>query len=134
MIKQTLIIIICWATVFSCKKQVVVPDSMPCDLSTSTITLQEAFDFEIDFSSNFSQSTRWASEKATIELVEGSGKLTANSEKTKQALEAWKLYKNQMPYNKSWEFSAEVTVPTYWNSNGGKKAQVGIGLFCWDAS
>ena len=34
-----------------------------------------------------------------------------------------------MPYNKSWSVEATCTVPLYWNTNGGNKAQVGIGLF-----
>lgn len=57
------------------------------------------------------------------------GQLSANSTDTSQALEAWMLYNNQMPYNKPWSISLDVTVPLYWNTNGGNSAQVGAGIF-----
>ncbi|WP_299535468.1 hypothetical protein [Ulvibacterium sp.] len=105
------------------------PDSKPCDLSNTKSTASETYTFNSDFGSYFSQSTRWESHSADIQIVNGKGQLTADSEDVSNALEAWKLYKDQMPYDKSWEFSVWVDVPTYWNSNGGKDAQVGIGLY-----
>lgn len=100
-----------------------------CDFSSLTASSTETYDFSTNFSNEFSQSTRWESNNANITLVSGKGQLTANSSDISSALEAWKLYKKQMPYNKSWEISVAVTIPTYWNSNGGNEAQVGAGIF-----
>ncbi len=105
------------------------PQGATCDFNSLTQRAGESYDFNSDFSAHFSQSTRWESHSANITLVNGKGRLTANSGNVSQALEAWKLYKVQMPYNKSWEISVEVTIPTYWNSNGGNNAQVGAGIF-----
>ncbi|MCG8576313.1 MAG: hypothetical protein MI810_15605 [Flavobacteriales bacterium] len=113
----------------ACKKQQNVPAAQTCDLSTSPITQEYQYDFESEFLENFENSSRWISQNAVIGMEEGKGVLTADAENTSNALEAWHLYKVQMPMNRSWEISAEVTIPLYWNSNGGKKAQVGIGLF-----
>lgn len=100
-----------------------------CDFTTLKVSETGSYDFSSDFSKQFSQSTRWESNNADITLVKGKGQLTANSADVSSALEAWKLYKKQMPYNKSWEISVAVTIPTYWNSNGGNNAQVGAGIF-----
>jgi len=105
------------------------PDSKPCDLSSVKPSDTETYTFDTNFSDYFSQSTRWESHSADIKIVDGKGQLTADSDDVSNALEAWKLYKNQMPYDTSWEFSVWVNVPTYWNSNGGKEAQVGVGPF-----
>ncbi len=70
-----------------------------CDLSLLTVSATEAYDFSSNFSNRFSQSPRWKSYDADITLVDGKGQLTANADNTEQALEAWKLYKKQMPYN-----------------------------------
>ncbi len=104
-------------------------DSSPCDLSSTESNNMETYAFDKNFNDYFSQSTRWNSRNANIEIVNGKGQLTANSDDTSRALEAWKLYKDQMPYDRSWEFSVIVNVPVYWNSNGGKEAQVGAGPF-----
>lgn len=100
-----------------------------CNFASLTSTETVNYDFGTNFSNEFSQSTRWESNNANITLVNGKGQLTANSSNTSSALEAWKLYKKQMPYHKSWEILVAVTVPTYWNSNGGNNAQVGAGFF-----
>jgi hypothetical protein len=89
----------------------------------------ETYNFDNNFDHYFSQSTRWESRNADIKIVNGKGQLAANSNDTSRALEAWKLYKDQMPYDRSWEFSVIVNVPVYWNSSGGKEAQVGAGPF-----
>jgi len=114
-------------TLTACKKTD--STSTPCDFSPLTINATETYDFSTTFSNQFSQSTRWESENADITLVSEKGQLTANSTNTSQALEAWKLYKTQMPYNKSWEISVDINIPLYWNSNGGNEAQVGAGIF-----
>lgn len=112
-----------------CKKPVVVPDAASCDLTGIPFSSTDSYDFDADLDQTFIQSTRWESSNASLALEAGKGVLTANSSNTRQALEAWRLYKDQMPSGKSWEISAEVTVPLHWNGNGGRNAQVGIGLF-----
>lgn len=115
-------------TVFaSCAQNL--PDAKSCDLSNLNPGTTEIYNFDNNFNDYFTQSTRWNSRNANIEIVNGKGQLTANSDDTSRALEAWKLYKHQMPYDRSWEFSIVVKVPAYWNSNGGKEAQVGAGPF-----
>lgn len=117
-------------SLFSCSPRLSgLPDSLPCDLSGLTPSISENYDFTDNFSDSFSQSTRWNSRNADIQIVDGKGQLTANSEDVSRALEAWKLYKDQMPYDRSWEFAVEIHVPLYWNENGGKEAQVGAGPF-----
>ena len=100
-----------------------------CDFKTLNASTTETYAFNTPFSAQFSQSSRWDSYNADITLVNEQGQLTANSGNTSQALEAWKLYNVQMPYNKSWEISVDVQIPLYWNSNGGNAAQVGAGIF-----
>jgi hypothetical protein len=100
-----------------------------CNFSSLTATSMEDYDFSTNFSDFFSESPRWESENADITLVNGRGQLNANSSNTSQALEAWKLFKTQMPYNKSWQISVDVNLPLFWNSNGGNNAQVGAGIF-----
>ncbi len=95
----------------SCKKKKIVPTITPCDLSNSIITQEESYNFDVPFETFFSQSTRWESNNADITLVNEKGQLTANSSNTSQALETWKLYNTQMPYNKSWSIEASCTVP-----------------------
>ena len=99
-----------------------------CDFNKFKVTKEEAYYFNTPFSDQFSQNPRWLSERADIKLVNGKGQLTAPAASA-QALEAWKLYKLQMPYNKSWEISTKVNIPLYWNSHGGRNAQVGVGIF-----
>lgn len=98
------------------------PGSLPVSQSLS-------YFFDGNFSANFIDSSRWPSENASFTQSASQGVLTANSSDTSQALEAWKLFQSQMPYNKSWEVSLNVTVPLYWNSNGGANAQVGAGIY-----
>lgn len=125
------ILLILSSSYISCRK-----DSTPtkpttptsCDFSTLTVSSTEIYAFNIPFNEQFSQSSRWQSEGADITLVNEKGQLTALGNSS-QALEAWKLYKTQMPYNKSWEISVDVHIPLYWNSNGGNNAQVGAGIF-----
>ncbi len=105
------------------------PDAKACNLSSDKPSSTETYEFDKGFNEYFTQSTRWESHDADIQIVNGKGQLTANSDNVSNALEAWKLYKNQMPYNRSWEFSVVVNVPIYWNTNGGKEAQVGVGPF-----
>jgi hypothetical protein len=105
------------------------PQGLSCDFNSMTASIQEDYDFNAEFLDFFSQNSRWESYDADITLVTGKGQLTANANNTSQALEAWKLYKTQMPYNTSWEISVDVTMPLYWNTNGGTEAQVGVGLF-----
>lgn len=105
------------------------PDSKPCDLSNTEASHSETYGFDGNMEAYFTQSSRWLSENADLRIVNGVAQLTANAEDTSNALEAWKLYKDQMPYDRSWKFSVWVNVPTYWNSNGGKDAQVGVGPF-----
>lgn len=100
-----------------------------CRFESLPISTTETYAFNSIFSDEFTQNSRWESYDADITLVDGKGQLTANSQSTSQALEAWKLYKLQMPYNKSWEISVDVNIPLYWNSNGGDEAQVGAGIF-----
>jgi len=100
-----------------------------CDLSKLTSTASESYSFDSNLEDNFSQSTRWESSDADISLVKGKGLLTAISADVSSALEAWKLYEKQMPYNKSWQISLQINLPLYWNTNGGKEAQVGAGIF-----
>lgn len=100
-----------------------------CNLSALTVSEKGNYDFSSDIASHFSQSTRWESNNADISIAEGKGLLTAQSDDVSSALEAWKLYKKAMPYNKSWQISVEINLPLYWNTNGGKKAQVGAGIF-----
>lgn len=100
-----------------------------CDFSQLTVSANETYAFDENFADYFSQSSRWESEDADITLVNEKGQLTANSSNTSQALEAWKLFKTQMPYDRSWDMSIEVHIPSYWNSNGGNDAQVGAGIF-----
>lgn len=104
-------------------------DGTTCDFSSMTSLESASYDFGANFLDEFTQSSRWESENADITLVNGKGQLTANSTDTSNALEAWKLYKKQMPYDKSWEISVKVDIPLYWNSNGGDEAQVGAGIF-----
>lgn len=105
------------------------PKGLPCDFSALSVSSMEKYNFSCDFSDYFTQSPRWESENADISIVEGKGQLTANASSTFNALEAWKLFRTQMPYNKSWDISLEVYLPLYWNSNGGNQAQVGAGIF-----
>lgn len=105
------------------------PQGMTCDFSAISATSMEDYNFSSNFSSAFRQSSRWESRNADITLVNGKGQLSANSGNTSQAVEAWKLFNTQMPYNKSWEISIDVNLPLYWNSNGGNEAQVGAGIF-----
>lgn len=105
------------------------PDAESCNLMNTTPSIMENYDFKENLNDYFSQSPRWESHSADIKIVNEKAQLTANSEDISNALEAWKLYKRQMPYDKSWEFSIDVEVPTYWNDNGGKEAQVGVGPF-----
>lgn len=100
-----------------------------CDLSKLTSTASESYLFDSNFKYNFSQSTRWESFGADITLVNGKGQLTAISDDVSSEMEAWKLYKQKMPYNKSWQISLQINIPLYWNANGGKRAQVGAGIF-----
>ena len=100
-----------------------------CNFDTLTADSTETYSFESNFSDYFIQSPRWESFDANITLVAEKGQLTANSGNTSSALEAWKLFKLQMPYNKSWEISVDANVPLHWNSNGGNQAQVGVGIF-----
>lgn len=105
------------------------PQGQSCNFNELSISSTQEYLFSENFSQHFTQSPRWESHNADITLVEEKGQLTANSNNTSQALEAWKLYNTQMPYNTSWEISVDVTVPLYWNTNGGNQAQVGVGLF-----
>ncbi len=105
------------------------PKVSSCDFNSSSVSATATYDFGTNISKQFTQNSRWESNNADITLVNGKGQLTANSADVSQALEAWKLYKLQMPYNKSWEISIEVYIPAYWNSNGGNQAQVGAGIF-----
>ena len=105
------------------------PQGQSCNFSTLAATSSENYAFDANFSNFFTQSSRWESHNADISLVAGKGQLTANSANTSSALEAWKLYKTQMPYNKSWEISVAAKVPLYWNTNGGTNAQVGAGIY-----
>jgi hypothetical protein len=105
------------------------PQAQSCDFNVLNISSTESYVFEDNFSQHFIQSPRWESENADITLVNDEGQLTANSNDTSNALEAWKLYNTQMPYHKSWEISVDVKLPLYWNSNGGNEAQVGAGIF-----
>lgn len=118
------------AVLMSCKKDNNTAPTQPtvCNFNTLTASVTESYGFNTTFSNEFTQSTRWESENADITLVNNKGQLTASGN-TAQALEAWKLYKVQMPYNKSWEISVEINLPLYWNSNGGNQAQVGAGIF-----
>ncbi|NOU60342.1 hypothetical protein [Marinifilum caeruleilacunae] len=129
----TMVIIFMSAVLGSCtscsKEDDPTPEVEACDFSTLTISKTETYGFDSNFSEHFTQSLRWESENADIKLVNEKGQLRADSNNTSQALEAWKLYKVQMPYNKSWEISVDVHIPLYWNSNGGKDAQVGAGIF-----
>lgn len=116
----------------SCKPgppQNYLPDSEPCNLSSMEPSYSETYGFDSDMQAYFTQSSRWLSRNADLQIVNGKAQLTANSEDTSRALEAWKLFKKQMPYDRSWEFAIEVEVPEYWNGNGGKEAQVGVGPF-----
>ncbi len=99
------------------------------DLLKETVSTTGTYAFDSDFGDVFTQSTRWESSDADITLSNGQGQLTANSDDTSQALEAWKLFNVQMPYNRSWEISVDVTLPRYWDSHGGQDAQVGAGIF-----
>lgn len=107
----------------------ITPQTMSCDFSSLTVSTMEDYDFNSNFSDYFIQSPRWESENADITIVNGKGQLTANSNNTSTALEAWKLFKTQMPSNKSWEISVKVNIPLYWNTDGGNQAQVGAGIF-----
>jgi len=104
------------------------PQGQSCDFSALTTSSTESYAFNTTFSTQFTQSPRWESSEADISLVNEKGQLTANSA-TSTILEVWKLYKIQMPYNKSWDISADVNVPLHWNANGGNEAQVGAGIF-----
>ena len=87
------------------------------------------YDFEGDFAEHFVDSERWPSENATLSQNNGAAKLTANAQDTSNALEAWKLFNRQMPYNQAWQLSVTAHIPLYWNSNGGNEAQVGAGIY-----
>ena len=100
-----------------------------CDFSMLTASSMETYDFSSDFPTTFLNSPSWNSINADITLVNEQGQLNANAGNTSNALEAWKLFNMQMPYNKSWEISVDVTIPLFWNSNGGTNAQVGTGIF-----
>lgn len=100
-----------------------------CDFSNLESSEAFVYDFSTAFSQHFIQSPRWESNQSDIRIVAEKGQLTAQSTDVSSALEAWKLYKKQMPYNRSWEIAVDITIPLYWNSNGGKNAQVGAGLF-----
>ncbi|CAM1345252.1 conserved exported hypothetical protein [Tenacibaculum amylolyticum] len=97
-----------------------------CDFNTLTVTSTESYAFNTPFDAQFSQSSRWNS-NAEITVVNEKGELTATDNSS--ILEAWKLFRKQMPYNKSWEVAVDVNIPLYWNSNGGNQAQVGFGVF-----
>lgn len=85
--------------------------------------------FDGDLQNVFLDSSRWPSEFANIEQGNGEAKLVAASDDTTDALEAWKLYKTPMPYNKSWQISVDIRIPHYWDHGREKEAQVGAGLF-----
>lgn len=99
-----------------------------CDFSNLSASSTSSYGFDGTFTDFFSQSSRWPSSSADITLANDQGRLSANTFGTPQVLEAWKLFNTQMPYDKSWECSAQVTVPAYWNTSS-SNAQVGIGLF-----
>ena len=105
------------------------PIGPSCDFNSLTASSSEIYEFNTTFAGQFTQSTRWESYNADIKLVNEKGQLTAFSDNTSQALEAWKLFNKQMPYNQSWEISVDVHIEAYWNTNGGKNAQVGAGIF-----
>jgi len=100
-----------------------------CDFYNLSASSNNSYGFDGTFTDFFTQSSRWPSSNADITLVNDQGQLSANTLGAPQVLEAWKLFNTQMPYDISWECSAEVTVPTYWNLSGGCNTQVGIGLF-----
>lgn len=99
-----------------------------CDFNALIVSSSEGYDFNDTFSDFFTQSSRWQSVGADISLVNEEGQLTG-LDPSSQALEAWKLYKTQMPYSSSWEISVDTSVPLHWNTNGGTDAQVGVGIF-----
>lgn len=115
----------------SCKKENKnnTTSSVSCHFAELNSTATQKYNFESNFAQQFIQSSRWESNNADITLVAGKGQLTANASSTSSALETWKLYNKQMPYNKSWEISVDINVPLYWNNNGGNEAQVGAGIF-----
>lgn len=99
-----------------------------CDFESTpveTIT----YNFDGNFEQTFIDSPKWESHSATLQQASNSAVLTANSDDTSTALEAWKLYNRAMPYNQSWQLSVTTKVPLYWNTNGGNEAQVGAGVF-----
>lgn len=105
------------------------PQTQTCDFSSFVVSATEDYSFDANLPDFFSQSPRWESSDADITLVNQKGQLTASSDNNAQVLEAWKLYKTQMPYNKSWEISIDINIPLYWNTNGGNQAQVGAGIY-----
>ncbi len=105
------------------------PTSVVCDFKALTVSKTESYDFGSNFTDYFSDSTRWVSDNADLVQVNGIGQVKTSSTAVSDVLEAWKLFKIQLPYNKSWEISIDVNIPLYWNSNGGSEAQVGAGIF-----
>lgn len=99
-----------------------------CDF-TQAASQNSQYDFNGNFAQTFADSPRWPSQSASLKQEKGMATLSANATDTSSALEAWKLYKTPMPYNRSWQISVTTDVPLYWNNNGGNNAQVGAGIF-----
>lgn len=105
------------------------PEEVSCDydMLEASMSVDYAFDGELD--SYFTPTLKWPSENAALTQVQDRLELTAESDDVSNALEAWLPHAEQMPYNKSWTFGADVTVPLAWDSAPGRRAQVGIGMF-----
>ncbi len=113
----------------SCDKEDNTITTSSCDFNTLIESSSDTYSFDSNLSDYFLQTNRWESVDATIAQNNDIAELTANATDISQALEAWLTYKEQVPYNQSWEFSVDLKVPLAWNTASGNEPQVGIGIF-----
>ena len=88
-------------TMLSCQKDNAGPDKKwePCDVSNLQVSDSGEYQFQTPISGYFSQHSRWESINADIVNKDDVGELSADASSTRQALEAWKLFNKQMPYD-----------------------------------
>jgi hypothetical protein len=82
------------------------------------------YGFECDFPALFKDHPAWSSRDA--ELAQSDGKIRLSATGTRIS-EAWKTWRDPMPYNKSWKIAVDVSIPHEWDTVDTPDAQVGGG-------